>query len=210
MFDGTTVDTQTTNPESIVVVLTPGAIDTVTLFNCCASSINITLVDGVTEVYDQDITPPNTEPGIYYKTDLPTNNGNYYPAGVLTVTITNTGAVAACGLLTVGLSHTVGTILANPGPSVGIIDFSIKEVDQFGVAYITERAYSKRVTYPLRIDIADHVAVKNLLAEYRATPAVWLGSNIYSVLNVYGFPKDWSMNLGLYTVDIDLEIEGWI
>jgi hypothetical protein len=200
------VASRTVQAESIVVALTPGAIDAVALINCNASSINITLNDG-TERYNKTITPVSTAARNYTALDLPDD----YPTATLAVTITNTGANATCGVLVCGLQKDMGTTRANPGPEIGIIDYSIKEQDDFGNWSITPRDNAKRNTYGILIPVADHSEVKRLLAEYRSTPVVWDGNGAntdYSILRNYGLVSDWDMHVTNGFAELSLEIEG--
>jgi hypothetical protein len=209
MFDGT-VTSQTVNAESIVVAITPGAIDSVVLLNCCASSINIVLNDPVEgEVYNETIlSSSNTSTNAnYIKTDLPDD----YPNATLTVTIDNTGGNASCGFLIPGLKEEIGTTLY--APEVTIIDYSIKEQDDWGNWSITERSYTRRNVYNVFVPIANHSEVKRLLAQYRATPVVWDGngsSSSFSILLTYGIVKEWKMIVRNAVAQLSLEIEGLI
>ena len=51
--------------------------------------------------------------------------------------------------------------------------------------------------------------IVNLLAEYRATPIVYIGSDAYASTIVYGFYKDFTVVIAYYLKSIcNLEIEG--
>jgi hypothetical protein len=200
------VASQTIQAESIVVALTPGAIDAVSLINCNASSINIVLNDG-TERYNKTITPVSTAARNYTALDLPDD----YPTATLTVTITNTGANVTCGALVCGLQEDMGITRAEPGPEIGITDFSIKDQDDFGNRIITPRDNAKRNTYGILVLVADHSEVKRLLVAYKDTPVVWDGNGAntdYSILRNYGLVTDWSMSVTNDIAELSLEIEG--
>jgi hypothetical protein len=198
------VASQTVQAESIVVALAPGAIDAVALINCNASSINITLDDG-TERYNKTITPVSTAARNYTALDLPDD----YPTATLTVTITNTSANATCGVLVCGLQENMGT--TRYAPEIGIIDYSVKEQDDFGNWSITPRDNAKRSTYNILIPVADHSEVKRLFVAYKDMPVVWDGNGAntdYSILRNYGLVTDWSMHVTNGFAELSLEIEG--
>ena len=94
--------------------------------------------------------------------------------------------------------------------TAGIVDYSAKSTDTFGNNTVTQRAYSKRMTAKLQIDNLIVDAVVNTLAAYRSTPIVWIGAdNLYTSLIVYGFYKDFDVDIAYPTVSYcSLTIEG--
>jgi len=125
----------------------------------------------------------------------------------LTVKIANPGAVAACTFLIVGLRKDLGTLLYSP--KVELIDYSIKETDDFGNFYITERPYSTYNSYNIAISFAEHIEIKALLVTYRAIPCLFIGQIEHPLTYNFGFIKEWEMSLSnAYYVYLNLEIEG--
>jgi hypothetical protein len=95
------------------------------------------------------------------------------------------------------------------GADVGIIDYSRKETDQFGVTSVVERAYAKRMTAKVVMDTTAIDVVLTALASLRATPVLWIGSEIFDSLTVYGFYKEFSIDIAYPTVSYcSLTIEG--
>jgi hypothetical protein len=136
-------------------------------------------------------------------TDLPP-----YAAGRLTVTLTG-GASVSIGVLAVGVAVEIGTVL-RPA-SMGITDYSRKTTDDFGNTVLTERAYARRNTLSLTVPKADTARVFRKLAGLRATPSIWVGSEDadYSGLVVYGWPRDWAIEIPYRTHSmVSLQIEG--
>jgi len=114
-------------------------------------------------------------------------------------------------------SVTVGTILigqlralglTEASPSASITDYSRKETDDFGAVTVVERAWAKRMTTRalIRTDALDLVA--NRLAAVRARPVLWVGQEGLESLTVYGFAKEWSIEVGATTSKLSLSIEG--
>lgn len=207
MFDGT-VETQTENDESIVVAITPAErINSIVLLNVNAESVTVVMNDPIDgEVYNSTIAMPSTETADRVKTDLPP-----YKNATITVTISNAGSTAKCGCLFIGMHRNFGNTLRDPAPEMGIIDYSIKQADAFGVYYVLQRSYSRKVTAKCSVPLYLHSEVKRLLAEYRATPAVYIVSESDPVIVIYGFYKDFDINLDNYTYAIlSIELEGLI
>lgn len=187
VFDGA-IQVQTSRADSIQYVLSPGSIDSVAFFNLDADSVTILLTNGGSTVYDTTITlngATNTA-----RLNIPSG----YTAGVLTLTITKTGSTAKCGEIVVGLKYNAGTTLADSPPEVGKVDYSYKEVDDFGDYYIVEGAYSQTGDFDVLISMADVDNVVEELASVRATPVVYVGDENYASSIVYGFYKDFSFS----------------
>jgi hypothetical protein len=83
------------------------------------------------------------------------------------------------------------------GGSAGIIDYSKKETDEFGNTTFVKRAFSKRMNVNLLLPNGDLTRIQNLLADIRATPCVWIGtdSSVYSPLVMYGFYRDFNLEI---------------
>lgn len=97
------------------------------------------------------------------------------------------------------------------GASAGIIDYSRKETDEFGTTTFVQRAYSKRMNVNLILPSSDLTRVQKALIDLRATPCVWIGttSNIYDVLVIYGFYRDFSLEIPYPEYSFcSLQIEG--
>ena len=134
--------------------------------------------------------------------DLPEAYG-----GILEITITNTGSNAEVGEIIIGNATTLG--ITRISPSIGIIDYSNKSTDDFGNIVIVERAFSKRFSCDIKIDNDDLDDIYNLFVQYRSTPIVWVGSELYESMIVYGFYKDMQIVIPYTTYsDCSLTVEG--
>lgn len=131
--------------------------------------------------------------------DLPQANGP------VTVTITGGGQVSV-GTLLVGRIVALG--ITGESPTAGIADFSRKEVDDFGEVTVVPRAWAKRMAARalIRTDAID--AVANRIATVRARPCLWIGDEGLDSLTVYGFFKDFSIEVGEGVSTLSLSIEG--
>jgi len=139
-------------------------------------------------------------------TDLPP-----YYAAVIDVTITYIGdeSIAKVGEIVLGLQANFGDTLY--APAIGIHDYSIKDTDDFGNSIITERPYSRTMDCDVKVLNADIAEVNRLLIGYRTQPLVWIGSESYQSLIVYGYFRDYSIVIAYPAYAIcTIEIEGLI
>lgn len=92
--------------------------------------------------------------------------------------------------------------------NVGIIDYSLKEFDEFGDPQVVPRAWAKRMNVRalIRTDMID--AVANRIAAVRARPVIWKADSEYDSLQVEGFFKEFSIERGETVSRLSLTIEG--
>lgn len=218
MFD-TGWGTQTSIATPLTIVLTPGAIiNSLALLNLAATSVNVAMVVGAEKVYSNTVymTGGSTIQDWYsyffdpisYKTDLVLTDLPPYGSGVITITINNAGSMAKCGNCVLGSFYDLGDTQYNA--TAGIVDYSTKTTDTFGNTTVIQRKYSKRMTAKLQIDNTFIDDVVTTLAACRSTPIVWIGAdNLYTSLIVYGFYKDFDVDIAYPTVSYcSLTIEG--
>ncbi len=182
--------TSTTAATSVAVTINASVIQAVALLDVTAANVRVQATG-----YDRTVA---AGAGAITFLDL--------PAGITRVTVTVTGSAVAIGTLLVGKLVGLGTTEASP--SAGITDFSRKVVDDFGDVTIVERAWSKRMTAKalIRTDAVDVVA--NRIATVRAQPSLWIGQTGLDSLMVYGFFKDFSIEVGINVSMLSLSIEG--
>lgn len=219
MFDDR-VGTATTRTGSLQVVLAPGATDGVALIDTNAESATVTLTVSGTTLYikTQSFNVGGTAIDNWFswffepvgrKSSLLFLDVPVYEAGVLTVTVArdNPADLVSCGALLLGRQFTIGE--TEHGADIGIIDYSRKETDQFGVTSVVERAFAKRMTARVVMPTSAIDDVARNLAALRASPVLWIGSESFESLTVYGFYKEFSIDLAYPTVSYcSLTIEG--
>lgn len=141
------------------------------------------------------------------KTDVVKTDLVQKAAGIITVTINYTAGTPKLGELIVGVKTSIGTMRYSP--TIGITDYSTKEVDTYGHYSIVERSFAKRMTCSLIILNTAIDEVVRLLTLYRATELVWIGDANYNSLIVYGYYKDFQVVFSRpSSSDCSLEIEG--
>lgn len=216
-----TSTTATTEVTMVVKVDSPAAL---AFINVEASVIEISCTD-------------QTTGEIFYRSTLGLTGGNvqdwyqYFFFDPLVkrtqIVITDLGASFLNVLVTIRLKTSVGepvglgTLIAGPlttlgqlqtSPTVGIIDYSKKETDEFGNFTFVQRAFSKRLSAEIFLDNTLLNGVQRYLTNLRATPALWIGSTdpqYEEALIVYGFYKDFSTTIAYPQVSLcSLEIEG--
>ncbi|MBY9062296.1 hypothetical protein K7957_05050 [Sphingomonas yunnanensis] len=190
MFDQA-LGTATTASGSIVVGLDAGTINAVALLDVVGSTVRVQAAG-----YDRTAA---AGPGAVTFLDMPQGSGR------VTVTIAGNGQVSVGTLL---IGKVVGLGTTERAPTAGITDFSRKEVDDFGAVTVVPRSWAKRMGLRalLRTDAID--AVANRIASIRARPSLWIGDVGTDSLTVYGFFKDFSIEVGEVTSKLALTIEG--
>jgi len=220
MFDDV-VGTVSSGASPLVVVVRAGSVGGLPLFELAGRTARAVLTDspGGTVVFDRTVDLDGTIIADVYDwffaeyqpltdvvmTDLP----GQYPSGELTLTITNTSGNAAVGVFKPGPIHDIGD--TQYGASIGILDFSKKERDAFGRVSILERAFSKRANFSIMTEKTSFNRIFRLLASLRATPCVYIGTEIYGYepLLIYGFYRDFSIDVAYPTHHLcSLEVEG--
>ena len=81
------------------------------------------------------------------------------------------------------------------GASVGIQDFSRKDLDDYGNRVLVERTYIGWADMSIPIKRKDITPLKNYMALNRARPILFLGSDDIEALNLFGIAKDWSISI---------------
>ena len=224
MFDGQ-VSTETTKATSpLIVTVACGIVNSVGLIGLTGSSVTISVTDAGASppVYSRTVGLDGTiitdwymyffEPfvqlGEVVLTDLPP-----YLNGRITMTLSGGGAVAI-GELIVGTVYSLGDEALDQGASIGIIDYSRKDTDpDTGVTTFTRRAFSKRMSGQFLVDNVDMNGVQRILADIRAVPSVFIGSEetTYAPLVVYGFYRDFSIDIAYPTKSwCRVEVEGLV
>jgi hypothetical protein len=218
------VGTVTTAAESLTVVLAPGRINSLALLGVDASRVIVTLTAGGEVVYSATIDLVNgTRVGNWYDyfyepfaqieelvitdlVDAALLDMPAYGEGVLTVTLERPGGTVSCGLMAVGMLFIVGE--TEHGAKVSIRDYSQKTSDRFGNWDLEQGDYSKLMNLTVRVQSARVDEVSKTIARHRATNAVWIGSEGFGAMVIYGFLPEWdlvSKNAKFWTFSAQVE-----
>lgn len=222
MFDNV-VGTSTEIASPLTVVLEPGQVGGLALMELSGDTATITMKDasGGTTVYSNTVDLDGSIINSWYDwffedyvqltdvvlTDLP----SAYPNCELTISLSISSGNVACGVCKFGSVLTVGD--TQWGVGIGITDYSKKDTDAFGNTVIVERSYAKREDFKIEVDPAEFNRIFRTLAALRATPVVWIGTEVegFLPLIVYGFYKDFNIDVAYHALFYcTLEIEGLI
>jgi hypothetical protein len=219
MFDST-VNSSTTATSSITFDVVPGAINAVGLIELVGSTVQVQVLDGATVVYDVtkaiDTTTilswedyffePFDPAASLFFADVP-----QYVSGTVRVTIVGASTVSCGGVIFGRATDLGGTEF---GASVGIVDYSTKSTNIFGVTSVVRRAFSKRASVKLQVPTNTLRRVQGLLADLRSTPCLWIGDDdtaTYAPLVIFGYYRDFTVEIQYPQVcACSLEIEGMI
>ncbi|MFZ6655941.1 hypothetical protein [Undibacterium sp. TJN19] len=219
MFDSQ-VGTATTVATSLTVVLDPGNIDSLGLLQLLGDSVHVSMTSGATTVYDQtfslvygaaimDWFAYFFDP-INKKTDLVATDLPPYASGVLTITISTASGNVSCGMCVVGQAFNLGN--TQYGASIGIVDYSRKDIDTYGNPTITKRKFVKKLDAKVMVDSTIMDAAVIALSAWRSTPVLWIGAdNLFTSLIIFGFYRDFSVEITYPTMTLcSLSVEGII
>lgn len=202
MFDGRT-SIQSTSTTPYTFSLTPNAnVTALAAFNVTgATSINVTMVDGTTTVYNRDIQMRDDnvvdnwfdyyfEPIIlvdrFVLLDLPV-----FPAAVITVTITgDSGATIGVGQLVYGSQVSLG--VTQVGSSGQLLDFSRRELNFDGSFSVTRRRTADIMDYEFVYDTRRFGYIRSQLKATASIPTVFIGnpSDVNDGTAVFGYHSD--------------------
>lgn len=219
-FDGS-VTSQAENADLITYTLQIPAgsrIDSVAVLNVSAVTVSFTLTDSTEGVVydeafsltsDSGITDPyaySFEP-IERVADLALTELPPYAGATLTVELEATGETVKLGALVIGLSRNLGD--TTWGARVGVYDASKKERNSFGNFEVVERGFAKTASLTFNVAPGFTDRLQTLLAEYRATPTLYLGDEDFTSTIVYGFYREFAIEIALADHSVcSIEIEG--
>lgn len=208
MFDGIT-NSKTTSTDSLTVVVAPGAIDACGFIGLVGEELTLTGLNSMDEVVfektldliDGGSGAQIAEAVAFYLPAIPDLE--------LTIELTGTGTVGI-GEVVFGTSHSLGTTQDNANAS--LIDYSVKEADEYGNYQFVERGWAKRLTVITQIRNNELNGVFATMTRLRATPTLWAASEVGSfgaIAVVFGFYREFSVDVKYPFYSLcNLEIEG--
>ncbi len=222
MFD-IALGSGTVNSGSINVTVTPTTVcNSVVLFNVDGATAQLIVrTSGGTIVYDQtvslaDYSDLNSYFNYYFLPIAETGASELafidipnYSGASFQLIIDAGGGTATCGEMIIGQKSALA--VTNFGTSVGIKDYSVKTIDDFGNVTITTRPYSKRADYDVTVETAQVSQFTKFLASIRSTPAVYIGDPLRGETIVLGYYRDFSVVLSNPSIsECSMSVEGLI
>ena len=131
-----------------------------------------------------------------------------YEGATLSVAISSyDSSDARCGVLCAENLKNIG--YAEYGAKIGTIDYSVREVDDFGNYNILERKKVKSATFPVAIETNRVADVQKLLDSLSTIPTVYIGDDAMEATIVIGYFRTWDINISSPTIsEMEIEIEG--
>lgn len=222
MFD-ITVGQGTANDETIEVVVTPPVVcNAVVLFNVKGNSVQLVVRDsGDYLVYDRtiDILDYDNIDSYYdyFFSDFSSDGQSEiafldvpgYSQASFELLIDGGSGVASCGEMIIGRLESLA--VTNFGTSVGIKDYSVKEVDQFGNLTVVQRPFSKRAEYDVTVESNNVGRVSRFLSDIRAMPVVYIGDMDRSETIILGYYREFNIIISNPSISqCALTVEGLI
>jgi hypothetical protein len=209
-------ETQTSCTDLLVMTIAPGMwTDVLAVFNVAGKTVRVQTADAA---YD------STQQMLFRKVE---NFTDYFYApfrqrkrtmfkglpllstSQITITIDNTGGVAAVGLCKPGRSKFIGT--ARPKSRVRTKDYSVKSTDAYGNTTLTQRGFAKLLTMGVNIDMDTADDLLDFFDTYRSKFLIWEGAGRFASTQIYGFYRDVNADLDPDQVGVaNFEIEGTI
>ena len=216
MFDQA-VGSRTAGSSPLTFTLQPGLVNSLAILNLDgAQTVEVTMKDGTTVVYNRTLDMSDTAIVIdwydYFfveitpRQDVVLSDLPLFGQATIEVEVLGASTVGV-GTVIVGDLSDIAPGLA--GAQVGIIDYSRKEADEFGVTNVVERGFAKRLDINMLSPNQRLDAVAQKLSAVRATPCVWFDESGFQSLIVYGFARDWQINVSYpANSDVSLSLEG--
>ena len=199
MFDSS-VSSQSSRADSMEVEIRPDKLtDALLLANIDTSSSRVVVKDA-SDVTHYDKTYSGVETGVglsFYgwcfepiikKKDLYIDDLPNIASPRITITLTNTGVTVFCGSCVPVLTRRIGT--TQRGLKTGLIDYSRKEVDEYGNNQLVQGRYSRRVSLTSYIENSALDATLDLLISFRTTAVVYVGINGQASTYIFGWFND--------------------
>lgn len=200
--------------------ITPGQVCTgLALLDASCDSVTITVVVGSTTLYSRTYDPTLSSSGIgdwyaYFfesierRTSLVDMNLPAFSEAVITVSLSGL-APLELGTLALGRPLDMGITLA--GSRASINDYSVKQTDAYGATTLVSRDYARRLESTVMVPTSQVSAMARRLANTRATPAIWIGDDTIDATLVYGWCREWAIEMQYPTVSqCSLVIEGLV
>lgn len=129
------------------------------------------------------------------------------PAADILIDLTGTDELAV-GVLLMGSMRTFAQGVRK-GARIGITDYSRKERNEWGDTILVERPYARRANWSPVLRSTEVDPFVDFMAEVRAKPCLWIGSDRYEAMTVYGIFKAFDVLIAYDDYSTcDLELEG--
>jgi hypothetical protein len=214
-------NTQTTNPEEIIIVLSPQAISRgLFIGNVDASEMRLSVVDLYRGLVYQEVQNLRVSKSgnsfwnwgfnrIKRRTWSLSLKLPPYANALVTLCLRKPGGTAKCGMFAIGPVVDLGKTLMGLGAEIK--DFSETSFNFDGTSKTTLRPWAKRITADVSVDSDQVDAAYDALADYRQRPIVWIGSPNYGLSIAFGRYSSFKPVIkGATRWEMALQIEGTV
>jgi hypothetical protein len=216
------VGTSVMMPKAVLMLVIPGAVDSLGLLNIAARASTIAMIDPsrMEMVFSKSADLSNDSSILDYDqyffepedliSDLYTDGLPPYYSGVLSIALTST-TTASLGVFKSGMSFDLGG--AQSGLRVGFISYSKKDTNtSTGATSVAKGPNSKRMTVTTMIDNANLDKTQRVMAELDSVPTVIVGAgNLFTSLIQFGFVKSFETEIAYVDNSLcSFETEGLI
>lgn len=221
MFDSE-VSTPSIADGALTTVFRPGAFNALYLAGLDGTSLTVTVKDapGGTEVYSQTVSLEDSAPDDYYEyffspykpvTEFLVTDLVPYAGCEVTITVTNTGSIARCGMASLGdLVSLGGNALA--GATVEPKSYARISTDARGKTSIKKGKAARDLSVSAQVPIEDSSRVVDALTDVLGVPCTWIATDMQNLRTLRAF----GLGRGKVTYDLtdratlSLSVEGMI
>ncbi|GLT07980.1 hypothetical protein ACFQFQ_14540 [Sulfitobacter porphyrae] len=128
----------------------------------------------------------------------------------LQVSVAAASGTVRVGEIIIGMAVDLGEIA--PGSQTSIVDFSTKDVDEFGNVSVVERAYVDTSIFKFSFETDQTNRISYALAQVRATPACYYIAEEQEKkgMHVFGFWQDFRLTVNVNSSEGTLEVQGLV
>jgi len=206
---------------NLIMFFEAQAFDSISLLLCNATKVEIRLIDSDGNVIykdSKDLISGVTDWGDYFSADLQYYANAFFNFGiqfhryVKVIVSTAKDQTIEVGKVIIGHRYYLGELTY--GASGSIDDYSKKKTDKnTGLTYLEQGRYAKEVSGRISLKTENVDKVFGILTAKRAVPTLYLSGaeDKFNRLNVYGFYKDFKINLtNCVLSDLQIRIQGLI
>lgn len=205
---------QTECAEEIVIVLTPGTVvNTVALFNMSAYSVRVQQsVSGYDQTTILRANPASGWYDWYYGGNLHEEDEAVfvdippYPASTLTITISNPGGTAKCGVCVIGKKKLLGS--TQWGMNKEVNDHSRVVDDGFGGVTLNKGKLVERLNLDVHLVSGSESEIVRTLKAHNSEPLAMIGSTQFGLSILYCYIFAWRVPCELTGGILPLELRG--
>ena len=116
-----------------------------------------------------------------------------YPQAVVEVEVTGSSSLAIGAIAAGNVAEYGEHVLTGSG--VSIANYALNGFDEWGDPVILPLSWAKTATIDVLLRRHEVDALQKVIANARYSPSIWIGSDMYESLNIYGFVENFDVPL---------------